>query len=83
MNLQPLCVYLPPSPRECKLTNDNLLILGEPIRRHLQIQWRRPFPHSAGDVVVASVAGAEPAAKVAGFSNGDAAQMRADAFVMR
>jgi hypothetical protein len=50
-----------------QLTNDNLALLGEVVRRNLEVERRRSLSYAARDVVVGSVAGAEPAAKVAGL----------------
>lgn len=36
------------------------------------------LPNTAGDVVVGTVAGAEPAAEVTGLTNGDTTQVGAD-----
>ncbi len=60
-------------------TNDNGLLLRERILRDFQVQWRRPFSRAPGDVVVRAVAGAKPASEIAGFANGDATEMCADA----
>lgn len=57
-------------------SNNYLIILGEIILRHRQIQGRRPLPRSSRDVVVRAVAGAEPTSEVAGLAYGDAAKMR-------
>ncbi len=66
-----------PLPHSFHSPNNNLLILREPILRHRQIQRRRPLSHPPGDIVVGAVAGTEPAAEVAGFANGDAAEVGA------
>lgn len=55
--------------------NNHLLVLREVILGHRQVQRRRALPRAPGDVVVRAVAGAEPAAEVAGFANGDAAEV--------
>src|SRR5271170_5698320 len=62
----------------------DLGVVVECVGRQEQIEWRRPVPHPAGGVVLAAVAGAEPAAPVAArigrlVAQRDAAQMRADA----
>ena len=60
-------------------TNNQTLLGRKLIPGHLQIQRRRPLPDPATDIVVAAVAGTEPAAEIARLADGDAAQMRADA----
>jgi len=71
--MQPPPALLPHS------SNNHLLILREFILRHRQIQRRGALPRAAGDVVVRAVAGAEPAAEVAGFAYRHAAEVGADA----
>ena len=62
-------------------SNGNFTFLRKAVLRDLQIQRRRPLSRPARDVVVRAVAGAEPASEVAGFANGDAAEVGADACV--
>ena len=72
-------LYSPPLPGPLQpptspSSADNyLLVLRKVILRHRQIQRRGAFPRPARDVVVRAVAGAEPAAEVAAFADGDAA----------
>ena len=75
-----LTIYLPssiPHPSEKTSSDNHLLVIREIIRGHRQIQRRGALPRAARDVVVRAVAGAEPAAEVAGFAYGDAAEVRA------
>lgn len=65
--------------RPNRLTDDHLVILFEVVRGNLEVERRRSLSYAAGDVVVRAVAGAEPAAKVAGLADGDASEMGADA----
>lgn len=60
------------------LTDNEGLVLGEAVLRNLQVQRRRAPPDTAGDIVVGAVAGAEPAAVVAGLADGDTTQVGAD-----
>ena len=59
-------------------SNNHLLILREFILGHRQIQRRWALSRAPGDVVVRAVAGAEPAAEIARFPDGDAAEVCAD-----
>jgi hypothetical protein len=54
------------------LTDDYLALLGELVRGHFEVERCGALSYAAGDVVVGTVAGAEPAAEVAGLANGDA-----------
>lgn len=60
------------------LTDDEGLILGEVVLGNLQVEGGRALSNTAGDVVVRTVAGAEPAAKVAGLADGHTTQVGAD-----
>lgn len=60
------------------LTNDHEFILGEAVLGNLEVQRSRTLPYTAGDIVVRTVAGAEPATKVTGFTNGDTTKVSAD-----
>ena len=66
--------------RRLHLTDDNLPIVRKVIRRNLQVKRRRSLSYAARDIVVGAVAGTEPAAEVAGFANGHAAEMCAYAW---
>jgi hypothetical protein len=74
-----LLYTVPPQlhPTTC-LTDDNLALLGEVVGRNLEVERSRSLSYAARDVVVGAVAGAEPAAKVAGLTNGDTSEMGAD-----
>ena len=61
-----------------RLTNHHLAVLGEIVLGNLEVERRRSLSYAARDVVVGSVAGAEPAAKVAGLADGDTSEMGAD-----
>lgn len=76
----PIALNLVKQPIYRTSTNDHGIFFRERIRRDLQIQRRGTLSRSAGDIVVGAVAGTEPAAEVAGFANGDAAEMCADAW---
>jgi hypothetical protein len=60
------------------LTDNHLAVLREIICRNLEVEGRRTLSYAARNVVVGSVAGAEPAAKVAGLANGHTSKMGAD-----
>lgn len=60
------------------LTNDNLALLGEVVCGDLEVERGGSLSYAARDVVVGSVAGAEPAAKVAGLADGHTTEMGAD-----
>lgn len=60
------------------LTDDKLGLLGEVVLGDLEVEGRRTLAYTSGDVVVGSVAGAEPSSEVAGLADGHTAQMRAD-----
>ena len=62
-----------------RLTNDKLAILGELVVGDLEVQRGRSFPDTARDIVVRTVARAEPATEVTGLADGNATQMGADA----
>ena len=61
-----------------RLTNGQLVLLGEIVLRNLQVQRRGSFPYAAGDVVVGTVAGTEPTAVVTGLANRDTTEVGAD-----
>ena len=62
-----------------RLTDDQLAVLGEVVLGDLEVEGGGAFPDAARDVVVGAVAGAEPAAVVAGLADGHTTQMGADA----
>ena len=57
------------------LTNDYLALFREIVLGDLEVERGGSLSYAAGDVVVGTVAGAEPAAEVAGFADGDASEM--------
>lgn len=61
-----------------RLSDNQGLILGEAVGGNLQVQRGRAPPNTAGDIVVGTVAGAEPAAVVTGLADGDTTQVGAD-----
>jgi hypothetical protein len=61
-------------------TNDNLALLGEVVRGDLEVERRRSLSYATRDIVVGSVAGAEPAAEVAGLADGHTTKMGADTY---
>ncbi len=65
-----------------RLTDDELVILGEVVLRDLEVQRRRSFPDTARDVVVRAVAGAKPSTVLASLADGHATQMGADAYAV-
>ncbi len=65
--------------RARELTDNDLALLGEVVRRNLEVEGGGSLSYAARDVVVGSVAGAEPAAKVAGLTDGHTTEVSADA----
>lgn len=61
-----------------RLTDDQLAILGEIVLGDLEVERGGTLPYSAGDIVVRTVARAEPTAVVTGLANGDTTQVGAD-----
>ena len=62
------------------LTDDHGVVLREVVRRNLEVQRSRAFPYTAGDIVVRTVAGAEPATEVTGLTDGDTTKVSADTY---
>ena len=62
-----------------RLTDDQLAVLGEVVLGDLEVEGSRSLSYPAGDVVVGTVAGAEPASVLAGLADGDTTQMCAHA----
>lgn len=60
------------------LTNNDLTVLREIVLWNLQVQRRRTLSYAARDIVVRTVARAEPASKVTSLANWHASQVRAD-----
>ena len=61
-----------------RLTDDHAVVVAEAVLGNLEVQRSRALPYTAGDIVVRTVAGAEPATKVTGFTNGDTTKVSAD-----
>lgn len=61
-----------------RLTDDELALLREVVGGNLEVERGRTLSYTARDIVVGTVAGAEPAAKVAGLADGDTTKMGAD-----
>jgi hypothetical protein len=66
----------------CRLTNNQLVVIGDFVLGDLEVQRGGAFPDAARDVVVRTVAGAEPTAEVAGLADGHATKVCADAYGM-
>lgn len=60
------------------LTNDHEFILGEAVLGNLEVQRSRALPYTTRDIVVRTVAGAEPTAEVTGFTDGHTTKVSAD-----
>lgn len=60
------------------LANDQRVIRREAILWNLQVQRSGALANTARDIVVRAVARAEPTTEVAGFTDGDAAEVSAD-----
>ena len=65
-------------PLYSRLTNNDLAVLREVVLGYLEVERCGSLSYAAGDVVVGTVAGAEPAAEVASLANGDTTKMGAD-----
>lgn len=79
--LDSLCrSHTPGSSSKQLLTNDELVFFGEVIRRDLEVEWSRALANTSRDVVVGTVAGAEPAAKVTSLADWHTTQMRAHTY---
>lgn len=61
-----------------RLTNDKLALLGEFVCGNLEVERGGTLSYTAGDIVVRTVARAEPTAVVTGLTNGDTSQVGAD-----
>jgi hypothetical protein len=70
--------HLPPSYYTViRLTDDKVGLLNEVILGHLKVERRRALPDTARNVVVRTVARAEPATEVTGLTNGHTTQVGA------
>ena len=61
------------------LTDENLGLLSELVRGDLQVKGRGSLTDATAGIVVRTVARAEPTVVLAGVTDGDAAQVGADA----
>ena len=75
-------VFLFPVGEGC-LTDDEGVFVRELVCRDLEVQGSRTLANTTGDVVVRTVAGAEPTAKVTGFTDGDTTEVSADTYINR
>lgn len=60
------------------LTDDQLVLLGELVLGDLQVERSGALPYTSGDIVVRTVAGAEPTTKVTSLADRHTSQMCAD-----
>jgi len=60
------------------LTNNQRLLGGEVVLGNLEVQWCRTLPDASGDIVVGTVARAEPTAKVTSLADWHTTQVGAD-----
>lgn len=60
------------------LTDDDLALLGEVVLGDLEVERRRALADAARDVVVRTVAGAEPTAEFTSLADGDTTKVGAD-----
>lgn len=67
--------------RSCEphLTDDQLVLLGEIVFGDLEVKRSRSLAYTSGDIVVGTVAGAEPATEVTSLADWHTTQMCADA----
>lgn len=61
-----------------RLTNDHLAIFWEIVLRYLEVERSGALSYATRDIVVRTVARAEPAAKVSSLTNRNTAEMGAD-----
>lgn len=69
--------------RKSCLTDDEGIFVRELVCGDLEVQGSRTLANTTGDVVVRTVAGAEPTAKVTGFADGDTTEVSADTYINR
>lgn len=60
------------------LTNNQLAVLGELVLGDFEVERSGSLSYTSGDIVVRTVAGAEPAAKVTGFTDRDTTKVGAN-----
>lgn len=67
--------------RSCEphLTDNQLVLLGEVVLGDLEVERSRSLAYTSGDIVVGTVAGAEPATEVTSLADWHTTQMCADA----
>ena len=61
-----------------RLTDDEGLLGGEAVLRDLEVERSRALPYTTGDIVVGTVARAEPATVVSGLTDRDTTEVSAD-----
>lgn len=83
LSAQPMRINTSFCRRVSRLTNHQLAVVPERVLWNLEVERGGSFPDAARDVVVGSVAGAEPTAVVARLADGYASEMCADACVTR
>lgn len=68
--------------RSCEphLTDNQLVFLGEVVLGNLEVERSRSLAYTSGDIVVGTVAGAEPATEVTSLADWHTTQMCADAY---
>ena len=59
------------------LTHNQKIVISESVLWHLQVVWSRALPDTARDVIVAAMAGAEPATIVSSIGQRNTAQVGA------
>lgn len=62
------------------LTDDQLGLLGEVVFGDLEVERGGALAYTSGDIVVGTVAGAEPATEVTSLADWHTTQMRADTY---
>lgn len=79
ISAQTASLAAPSHRQQFALTDDQQIVVGELVVRHLQIQRSRTLADATGRIVMGAVARAVVAAELAGIRDRYAAQMRADA----
>lgn len=70
-----------PGRKDDRLTDDEGFFVRELVCGDLEVQWGRTLANTTGNVVVRTVAGAEPTAKVTSLTNRDATKVSADTYI--
>lgn len=65
-------------PLYTRLTDNQVVLLWELIKRNLEVQRSRTLSYTSRNIVVRTVARAEPSSEITSFSDGHASQMCAD-----